>query len=318
MSRSLRLEYPGAVWHITSRGNERKDIFRDDTDRERFLSILSGTIELFGWRLHAFVLMGNHYHLLLETPEPTLSRGMRQLNGVYTQAFNRRHHRVGHLFQGRFKAVLVQKETHLLELARYVVLNPVRARLARTAANWKWTSYRMTAGLEQPRPWLSIEWTLQQFGDDVRRARRRYRDFVSQGKGAAYHPWEQVKGQIYLGSASFAGDASKRLQGRRVSKQIPRAQRAPVSIEPRGAARVCARALDTGLEELQRNPRLRIAERRLMAYALRRYVRLTLGQIGAVLNVGEWQASTLAKAGEAAATSRIERRITNALQRVEL
>jgi putative transposase len=109
VSRPLRLEYPGAVWHVTSRGNERRDVFRDDEDRGRFLAVLAWTVGLFRWRLHAYVLMGNHYHLLLETPEPTLSRGMRQLNGVYTRAFNRRHRRSGHLFQGRFKAIVVEK-----------------------------------------------------------------------------------------------------------------------------------------------------------------------------------------------------------------
>jgi REP element-mobilizing transposase RayT len=120
---------------VTSRGNERREIFRDDEDRERFLTIVGRVVRTFRWRVHAYVLMGNHYHLLVETPEPTLSRGMRHLNGVYTQGFNRRHGRVGHLLQGRFKAILVEKESHLLELARYVVLNPVRTDRASAQAS---------------------------------------------------------------------------------------------------------------------------------------------------------------------------------------
>ena len=129
MARPLRLEFAGAVYHVTSRGNARQDIVGDDDDRRSFLTLLGHVIDRFGWRCHAYCLMDNHYHLLLETPRPNLSRGMRQLNGRYTQAYHRRHHRGGHLFQGRFKAILVEKDAHLLELCRYVVLNPVRAQL---------------------------------------------------------------------------------------------------------------------------------------------------------------------------------------------
>ena len=127
MARPLRLEYPGAVYHLTSRGNARQDIFAGDADREKFLSILAATVGRYKWLCHAYCLMDNHYHLLLETPDPNLSLGMRMLNGVYTQTFNRDHQRVGHVFQGRYKAVLVEKDAHLVELCRYIVLNPVAA-----------------------------------------------------------------------------------------------------------------------------------------------------------------------------------------------
>lgn len=136
MARPLRLDHAGAVWHVTSRGNERRESLRDERDRERFLELVGDIAGNLRWRVHAFVLMGNHFHLLLETPEPNLSRGMRQLNGIYSQWFNRRHRRVGHLMQDRFKAILVEKQSHLLELARYVVLNPVRAGLVQSAGQW--------------------------------------------------------------------------------------------------------------------------------------------------------------------------------------
>ena len=178
MARPLRLDHAGAVWHLTSRGNERREIFREDEDRERFLRILAGVVKRFRWRVHAYVLMGNHYHLLVDTPEPTLSRGMKHLNGVYTQSFNRRHRRVGHLLQGRFKAILVERESHLLELTRYVVLNPVRAGMTETAGQWKWSNYRATAGLRPAPAWLETEWTLEQF-PPRREAERRYRAFVA-------------------------------------------------------------------------------------------------------------------------------------------
>lgn len=133
MARPLRIEIPGAIYHITSRGNAREPIFLDDGDYADFLNLLSLNLKRFNWILHAYCLMGNHYHLLIETPEGNLSRGMRQLNGTYTQWFNRKHNRVGHIFQGRYKAILVEKDSHLLELCRYVVLNPVRANMVKKA-----------------------------------------------------------------------------------------------------------------------------------------------------------------------------------------
>jgi len=128
MARPLRIEFPGTVYHVTSRGNARQNVVADDRDRNRFLSVLAQVVDRYGWLCHAYCLMDNHYHLLIETPQPNLSLGMRQLNGRYTQMYNRRHERVGHLFQGRFTAILVEKEAHLMELCRYVVLNPVRAK----------------------------------------------------------------------------------------------------------------------------------------------------------------------------------------------
>jgi REP element-mobilizing transposase RayT len=138
MARPLRLEFRGAVYHLTSRGNARQNIFFTDADRELYLSTLAGVVRRYRWICHAYCLMANHYHLLIETPKANLSIGMRQLNGIYTQSFNRRNQRVGHLFQGRFKAILVEKEAHLLELCRYVVLNPVRVKGGASAQSWKW------------------------------------------------------------------------------------------------------------------------------------------------------------------------------------
>ena len=152
MARPLRLEYEGAVYHVTSRGNARQDIYLVDPDRELFLSVLGNTVERFSWLCHAYCQMSNHYHLLIETPEANLSRGMRHLNGVYTQAFNRRHMRSGHILQGRFKAIVVEKESHLLELARYVVLNPVRARMVRSA---KQNEAKIAAERDRMAEWLA-------------------------------------------------------------------------------------------------------------------------------------------------------------------
>lgn len=219
MARPLRVEFPGAVYHVTSRGNARQDIVADDRDRATVLTLLGHVIDRFGWLCHAYCLMDNHYHLLIETPQPNLSRGMRQLNGRYTQAFNRRHHRIGHLFQGRFTAILVEKEAHLLELCRYVVLNPVRAKVVTHPRLWTWSSYRGTAGETTGPVWLSTEWILAQFGKRHREAQFRYRQFVAEGREGP-RPWEHLQGQIYLGSEDFIAQH----QPDRVIREIPRRQ----------------------------------------------------------------------------------------------
>jgi len=160
MARPLRIEYPGAVYHVTSRGNEKKPVFKDDTDRLTFLNTLQHVNKRYNWICHAYCLMTNHYHLLIETPDGNLSIGMRQVNSVYTQLFNKRHGRAGHLFQGRYKAILIQKDSHLLEVCRYVVLNPVRARMAEKPEEYRWSSYLATAGKAQPHPCLTSDWVL--------------------------------------------------------------------------------------------------------------------------------------------------------------
>jgi len=201
MARPLRLEYENAVYHITSRGNARASIFLDKDDRARFLDTLADVVDRYGWICHAYCLMTNHYHLLIETPNADLSHGMQLLNGVYTQWFNRRHDRVGHLLQGRFKAILVEKESYLLELARYVVLNPVRAKMVRSVRDWPWSSYRATAGQTEVPEFLAVDWVLSQFDSDRERAVRAYRRFVRQGRGI--NVWDELRAGALLGSDGF-------------------------------------------------------------------------------------------------------------------
>lgn len=224
MARPLRIEYPGALYHVTSRGNARAPIFLDDDDRIHFLRRLQEVVERYHWLCHAYCLMDNHYHLLIETPEPNLALGMRQLNGVYTQGFNRRHGRVGHLFQGRYKAILVDKDSYFLELARYIVLNPVRAGMVDEASQYPWSSYRATAG-EQPAPaWLNRRAIYAQLADTSPSAQQRYRDFISQGREAV-SPWAVLKGQTLLGSDEFVRRMQPLLDDAVQRKEIPRYQR---------------------------------------------------------------------------------------------
>ena len=202
MARPLRIQYEGALYHITSRGNAGAKIFQTDSDRLQFLDVLSRVVSRFGWICHAYCLMSNHYHLLIETPAANLSQGMQLLNGVYTQRFNRASKRSGHVFQGRFKAILVEKESHLLELARYIVLNPVRAKAAQSARAWPWSSYRATAGLVEIPEFLTVDWVLSQFGTKRASAIRAYRHFVSQG--CSLDVWEDLRAGSLLGDDEFA------------------------------------------------------------------------------------------------------------------
>jgi len=224
MSRPLRIEYAEAVYHVTSRGNAKRSIFKGDKDREMLLNILEEINDRYHWSCHAYCLMNNHYHLVIETPDGNLSKGMRQLNGVYTMRFNRRHGNVGHVFQGRYKAILTQKESHLMEVCRYVVLNPVRAKAVKTPERWRWSSYRGTAGLEKPHPCLTTDWVLGQFGSKRRTAEKGYRAFVFDGIGGR-RIWDDVKGQSILGGGDFVDRLIGYVRGYEEVKEIPKIQR---------------------------------------------------------------------------------------------
>jgi REP element-mobilizing transposase RayT len=307
------LDHAGGVWHLTSRGNERREIFRDDEDRERFLRCLSQVVKRFRWRVHAYVLMGNHYHLLVETPEPTLSRGMRHLNGVYTQSFNRCHGRVGHLLQGRFKAILVEKESHLLELSRYVVLNPVRAGMTATAGQWKWSNYRATAGLGRAPEWLETEWTLEQFSPR-REAERRYRAFVAEGKGSGYAPWEELVSQMYLGGEAFRKRVQGMVAGGTRSREVPRLQRLPA--RPGLSEIIAATSREFGVGEGEFRRRRQTAARLALAYLARHEGALKLPEFAPALGVKDWAASHLATSAERLAQE--DRRFQQSLRRIRL
>jgi putative transposase len=224
MARPLRIEFPGAIYHATSRGNALASIFLDDIDRSTFLSVLGLTLRRFNVICHAFCLMTNHFHLLLETPDANLSKVMRQFNSVYTQAFNRRHGRVGHVLQGRYKSIVVDREAYLLELCRYIVLNPVRAGMVNKPGTYQWSSYRATAGLEKKPDFLAVDWILEQFGSDRAQAWKEYRLFVMAGLDAD-SPWNDLKGQCLLGDDPFLEKLSPLLKDKSAFKEVPRNQR---------------------------------------------------------------------------------------------
>jgi len=224
MARPLRIEFAGALYHITSRGNDRQPIYDNDGDRIQFLEQLNGACVRYSWLCHAYCLMTNHYHLLIQTRAATLSKGMKYLNGKYTQHFNKAHTRTGHVFQGRFKAILVDRDAYLLELARYIVLNPVRARMVHTADEWPWSSYRATAGMASGHAVLTTDWVLSAFGTHKRHACESYRDFVERGEGQP-SPWKSLKNQVYLGSDQFVEDMISLILPDQSLRDIPRQQK---------------------------------------------------------------------------------------------
>jgi REP element-mobilizing transposase RayT len=179
MGHKHRIEVAGGVYHVTSRGNDRQPIFLDDLDYATLLQWLSKTVERFEWHCHGFCLMPNHLHVLLETPDPNLALGMQVLLGTYARRFNWHHRRVGHVFQGPYHSTLVEREAHLVELSRYLALNPVRAGLAADPADWPWSSYRATAGLERVPPYLQVDCLRGLFGSARSSGADEFRHFVA-------------------------------------------------------------------------------------------------------------------------------------------
>lgn len=229
MARPLRIEFPGALYHVTARGDRQEAIFDDDRDRQVFLKILSEVVAQFDWRCHAYCLMTNHYHLMIETAAANLAKGMRQLNGLYTQWSNRRHQRSGHLFQGRYKAILVDWDGYFLELGRYVVLNPVRASVVKHPKDWGWSSYGAMVGRAKSPAWLTTDVLLGEFGKSRSWARKKYQQFVEEGMGAETI-WKDLKGQIYLGDEEFVEQMQGKLGERKEDVNIPQAQQRPLAL----------------------------------------------------------------------------------------
>lgn len=304
MARPLRLEFAGALYHLTARGNARADIFADDEDRRRFLELLAKEISQQGWRCYAYCLMGNHYHLLIETLEPNLVAGMRRFNGIYTQAFNRRHGRVGHLFQGRYKSILVDKDSYGLELSRYIVLNPVRARMVKRPEHWAWSSYCATAGQVAAPAWLDAGWVLGQLGG--RDAAAAYERFVRAGMDQG-SPWEQLRGQIWLGDEAFL-KRMERLAGGKSAANVPRAQQRPTRPTPRA---VTAMVLSRYRIKDEKALRSRGHQEAFQAwlYLLRRVANLPLREVARHGKVSPSRVSKIQRALETSTTPAMLRQL---------
>lgn len=289
MARPLRISFPDGVYHVTSRGDRRERIFVDDTDRGMLLGILAQACERFDASALAYCLMGNHYHFVLQSRRANLSRLMRHINGVYAQAFNRRHGMTGHLFQGRFTSIHVDRDAYLLEVCRYTDLNPVRAGMVDQPSDWPWSSYRSHAGLAPPPPWLDVAnlrscliGDAPQTSADHVLAAARYRQLVADGRDVRL--WETALRQgVYLGDDAFVDEVQKRMaQASRGCAEIPREQR-----QSRSAA-IDLHASDCSLEQLVH----------------RAYVHggMSMPEIARSMDCSVSQVSRLLKRGEAATT----------------
>lgn len=282
MVRPLRIEFPGALYHVTCRGNRRESIYRQRPDRLAWLLELERTCRRFHFVVHAYCQMTNHFHLLIETPEGNLGQGMRQLNSAYSQFYNRQHGLLGHVMQGRYKAVLVQKEGYLRELARYIVLNPVRAGIVSRPGDWEWSSYQFMMGDDPAPPWLAVEWLLACFGSDRVKARLAYQEFVAEGMGLE-SPLKKVCFQCLLGDEGFIAQHRK-VADDLMSREIAREQR---------------RALTMSLDEYA----VKFAPREMAMAEAYKSTSYSMGQIAAYFAVSTKTVSRAVAAMERAAVT---------------
>ena len=225
MARQLRIQRPGATYHITSRGNRKQRIFDDDRDREHFLELVGEAARRYGWVISAFVLMTNHFHLVLMTPQTNLSEGMKWLNLSYAGWYNRRHRKVGHLFGKRFTSIHVQTETYMQRLARYVILNPVRAKMVATPEEYRWSSYRATAGLDAAPEWLAMSELIPYFGEKDS-WQKNYMAYVAEGVATPDPIWNGLRRRIFLGSEEWLRKMRQKVTIKWRQTDIPHDQRA--------------------------------------------------------------------------------------------
>lgn len=280
MARPLRIEYPGAFYHVTSRGNEKKDIFRDTKDRQRFLRYLESATERYGASMHVYCLMSNHYHLLLETPRGNLSEIMRHINGAYTTYFNVRHQRAGHLFQGRYKAILVEFDEYAKELSRYIHLNPVRAGIVENPGKYPWSSYQYYVGHRKAPAWLVAGFILSYFSKKVSSARKTYREFVQTFIGPEYEsPLQNVVASTILGSSDFVQKIKERyVDTEKVDRNLPALRELITGI-------TTIERVKTEVESVFGNDAK--LSRKVSLYVCHRYSGLKLKEIGNHFGIGE-------------------------------
>ncbi len=286
MARPLRIEYPHANYHVTCRGNDRRNIFRDDDDRHGFLERLRRSLEIYEVRLHCYVLMNNHFHLVAETPRGNLSEFMRHFNVAYTSFFNRRRRRTGHLYQGRFKAILIQADAWLLGLSRYVHMNPVRTPRPRRGTvpqqvrqlwQYPWSSLGGYVSARRRESWIYYDGVLSR----VSHSRRRYGRFVQDGlEQGVSSPWKQLRGQVILGDERFWASARERWAGAAAAQALPSLV---TRMDPARITAEAARYFDLAPERLRRKRGRCRDQRGLLMELLYRHGGMTQQAIGAHL-----------------------------------
>ena len=287
MARPLRITFPGAFYHVTSRGNERKAVFKSQRDREKFLEYLETATERYNAMIHVFCLMDNHYHLLLETPSGNLPQIMRHINGAYTTYFNAKWTRSGHLFQGRYKAILVEMDEYAKELSRYIHLNPVRAKMADSPGAYAWSSYQYYIGKKKSPIWLQRNFILGYFGQRSSAAQKRYGEFVVSLVDREYEsPLKEVTGSVLLGTQDFIDFIRERyLRGERPSRDLP-------AIRQIGTSITMAKVFETVKVSFGGNPAL---ARAVSIYLCRKHTGEKLRTIGDQFGISDAAVSQVCK-----------------------
>jgi REP element-mobilizing transposase RayT len=281
MVRPLRIEYEGALYHITARGNERKDIFLNEGDWKRLLSLLKEASQRYRAIIHAYCFMPNHYHLLIETTRANLSRIMHNINTAYTGYFNYKHRRVGHLFQGRYRAILVDKESYLIELSRYIHLNPVRAKLVRRPQDWPWSSYRDYIGLEREGDWIDKSWIYGEFDPDQAEAKGLYREFVEEGLTRKIrNPFKDAVAQLVLGREEFVEEIRERIENIPDNRETPSRKRLRSQPEIGKIVRQVAGYFGIKEEAMHTSEKRKNLPRQISIYLVRKYTDTGISEIG--------------------------------------
>jgi REP element-mobilizing transposase RayT len=312
MARPLRVEFDGAVYHVMSRGIEGRSIVLDDEDRDGWLDTLARTAERFGWKLLAYCLLDNHFHLFVRTPACGLAAGMRQLNGDYAGYFNRRHKRLGPLMQGRYKSVLVENESHWLELSRYVHLNPLRAGLCKAPEDWKWSSYRCYHRPVLRPEWLDCAGVLSEFGREEAKARRAYREYVAAGIGRKLdNPVSRAVHGLVLGSDAFVKKVRKLVGATGKHPEVPQLGRLWGSEDLGKLVAQVAKSLKADTSRWEPGRRIDDPARALCAYAARRATGARLSELAKALGYRSPSAVTSAcrRAEEAMRSDRVRRQV---------
>lgn len=285
MARPLRIEYPGAWYHVLNRGRRRERIFFSDNDCELFFKILGECTKLFDVEIHAYSLIPNHYHLLVHTPRGNLSRGMRHLNGVYTQAINRKYKHEGSLFKGRFKSILIEKESYLQELVRYIHRNPYKSKLEKEIGQHKWTSHSAYMNRHKCPRWLKTEDVLTEFGDYEKEAMRQLDAFVKkevpQELSAVLN---RVKWPAILGGESFKNDIKERLRGKKIErKEVPQYKESMAGLSADEAIRMIEDTIGEKDVFARKKSKKHSLKRKAIAYICREYLYASCPDICAAL-----------------------------------
>jgi len=282
MARPLRVEYPGAFYHVINRGNANERIFISQRDREKFLEYLAQANKRFSIQIHAYCLMSNHYHLLVETPEANLSRAMQWINVSYAAYFNRKRERRGHLFQGRFKSILVDADGFLKHLSRYIHLNPVRANMVESLLDYPWSSYRAFIGIDPAPVWLKNDWLLSQFGSHRSQASRNYQAFVEQVDIASMEkPDKHLVGGFILGGVEFVNWVKQEfLSSRPNHKEVPQLKQLKPAVDLDGIVAAVSAEFGCTAEQILTKAKKKNMARDAAIYLARESANLKGTQIG--------------------------------------